>query len=315
MPFHGLSEDHALHRRLRAAGPILLVLAAASAATLAATSASAQVIEKVPELEGLDIVEKRGETIPKGLIFRDGRGSEVSLSQIADGSVPVLLSLNYGRCPKLCSVQLNGIADSLEDLAYDPGAEFRFVSVSIDPLESYQTAGSRRTEFVRRIGREVTGRGVEFLTGSPKSIKTLADAVGFQYRYQKDRRQYVHFPVLIVLTPEGRISQYLYGVSYPPGDVRLALFEAGEGRIGGVYEKLLMSCFQFDATKGKYTASIWAIMRFFGVVWLCILAAVLVPAWLGGSRIAAGRSTDATISSHVGENETGSEHTSPPFGG
>ena len=153
---------------------------------LVTTSASAQTLKPLPEVEGLETVEKRGERVPLNLSFRDSRGKTIALSSLIDGSQPVLLSLNYARCPMLCGVQINGIIDGLKSLSLQPGVEYRYVSVSIDPLESYQTAATQRTNFVRAIDRPVEGNGIEFLTGSPQAIQELAEAVGFRYRYLRD---------------------------------------------------------------------------------------------------------------------------------
>lgn len=271
--------------RLIATG--LLLAAAACGATSAAAQSAPTAGPKtgaVDELEGLDIVERRGETVPLDLVFKDGRGNDVPLSSLIDGTRPVLLSLNYSACPMLCGLQMNGLSEALRELAYEPGEEYRFLSVSINPLESPQTAASSRTNFLKRIDRRPAAGGIEFLVGRQEAIRQLADAVGFQYRYLRDRREYVHFPVLIVLTPRGVISRYLYGVSYNPSDLRLSLVEAGDGTISSVYEKVLLSCFRYDRQQGKYTPFAWGLVRFAGVVTLCVMTAVLVPAWLGWNR-------------------------------
>ena len=261
--------------------------------------------ETIEELEGLDIVEKRGESVPPDLVFQDGRGNDVRLSQLIDGTRPVLLSLNYNRCPMLCSLQMNGLAESIKELGYEAGEEYRYVSVSIDPLESPQTAAQSRQNFVGRIDQRPAFGGVEFLVGKQPAIERLADAVGFQYRYLPGKKQYVHFPVLMVLTPEGRISRYLYGVAYNPSDLRLSLFEASEGTISSVYEKLLLSCFRYDPERGKYTPFAWGLMRFSGVVMLCVLAAILLPAWLGWSREAKDGAAYASDEPAGGDNPGG----------
>lgn len=279
--------------------PGLIAFAIAAAVVCVPAPAAAQLIKPVPELEGLEVVERRGEKVPRDLVFTDTRGNEVMLAQLLDGERPVLLSLNYSNCPMLCDLQLSALAETLGKMKYDAGEQYRFVSVSINPLEAHRTAALTRKTFTQRMaaaGKEsavVENRGVEFLVGKQAAIKELAAGVGFPYRYLPEKKQYVHFPVLILLTPDGTISRYLHGIDFSPNDLRLSLYEAAEGKISGVYEKVVLSCFQFNPSEGKYTAFAWGLMRFSGVVMLCILAAILVPAWVGGSRIAAERAAAA----------------------
>lgn len=248
------------------------------------TDASGQAIKPLPETEGLETIEQRGEQIPLGLAFRNSAGQIVPLSSLFDGTKPVLLSLNYSRCPMLCGVQINGIVDALKDLSLRPGVDFRYVSVSIDPLESYQTAAIQRQNFVQAIGKTVEGNGVEFLTGSPNAIQELSEAVGFRYRYLKDKKQYVHPPVLISLTPEGVISRYFYSVTFEPQTLRLSLGEASDGEISSVFDRILFTCFQYNSHEGRYTLAAWGAMRLGAILTMSVLGVVLVPVWIRAAK-------------------------------
>lgn len=244
----------------------------------------AQTIKTLPETEGLETIEKRGEKIPLGVAFKDTKGNLVPLSSYVDGTQPVLLSLNYSRCPMLCGVQINGIIDGLKACSLQPGVDYRYLSVSIDPLESYQTASTARSNFVRAIEKEVKGNGVDFLTGSPEAIQELAEAVGFRYRYLKDKKQYVHPPVLISLTPEGVISRYFYSVKFDALTLKLALTEASDGHVSSIFDQIVMTCFQYNAVDGKYTLAAWGAMRLAGLVTIVAVGLVVFPVWIRAIR-------------------------------
>lgn len=244
----------------------------------------AQQIKSLPELEGIETVEKRGEKVPRDLAFRRSNGATVPLGALIDGEMPVLLSLNYTRCPMLCGVQINGLIDGLRELSLEPGVDYRYLSVSIDPLESYLTAATQRDNFVAALGKPVAKDGVEFLTGTPEAIRDLARAVGFHYKYLKDKKQYVHPPVLISLSPDGLISRYFYSVKFDGHTLRLSLGEASDGKVSSVFDQILMTCFQYNAIEGRYTLVAWGVMRLAGIVTLIVLAGVLFPVWLKAAR-------------------------------
>lgn len=246
----------------------------------AATPARGQVARSLDQLEGVGVTEHLDRQLPLGLSFRDDNDKQVHLQDYFAGKKPVLLSLNYSSCPMLCSLQLNGLVDALEQLELDPGQDFEIVSVSIDPLESPLRARQAKQRFLQRYGRTGTGQGWHFLTGNQREIKQLADAVGFEYRYVPERKEYAHAAVCYICTPEGRISRYLYGVQFDPQTVRLSLVEAAAGKIGTTLDRVLLFCFHYDAAAGNYAPTAVSIMKLGGGFTVVCLLGVLLPVWL-----------------------------------
>lgn len=232
----------------------------------------AQVVRSVSELEGVKVVEHLDERLPLDLSFVDDRGRPIHLRDLFDNAQPVILSLNYSNCPMLCGLQLRGMVDALTGVSLDPGKDFRIVSVSIDPLETPIRARLAKQNYVRDYGRG-NGDGWHFLTGKETQIRALADAVGFEYKYVPERREYAHAAVFMICTPDGRLSRYIYGVRFEPKTVQLSLVEAGEGRIGSTMDRVLLFCFHYDANSGSYAPAAVNMMKFGGM--LTVLAVVL----------------------------------------
>ncbi len=204
----------------------------------------------------------------------------VRLASFFTGERPVILTLNYSDCPMLCQVQLNGLVDSLREIKLQAGEDFQVVSVSINPSETPERARLTRQRYVKAYGRANGAAGWQFLTGKQKAIERLADCVGFRYKYLPERNEYVHTAVLILCTPDGRISRYLYGVQYDPTTLRLSLQETGEGKIGTTLDQLLLFCFHYDATSGRYGPVAVRLMQVAGGITLGALLIGLVPAWI-----------------------------------
>jgi protein SCO1/2 len=275
------------HRRF--AGRSLLAISSALALGVSGfvlpSVAPAQLVEPLPaEMQGVGIDDKSGDQTPLDLEFRDERGRPIRLADIFRGERPVLLSLNYSDCPMLCGVQLNGLFDGIEQMAWNPGSEFDVVSVSIDPLELPARAQQTKQRYLERLGRPGIGGGVRFLVGSQESIRKLADAVGFRYKYVPATREYSHTAAAIVLTPTGVISRYLYGVAYDPTTLRLSLVEAADGKIGSPLDQIILFCFHYDETKGRYGPVARRIMSAGAGVMIGCLALGLTPYWLRRSR-------------------------------
>ncbi len=239
-----------------------------------------QTTSKVGALEGVGIDEHLGESLPLNLTFRDSRGQAVSVASLFDGKRPVILSLNYSDCPMLCQLQLNGLVDGLKEMKWNVGDEFRVVSLSIDPLETPQRARQTKQRYVRAYGRPLSAAGWSFLTGDKAAIDRLADAVGFRYRYVPERKEYAHAAAIMVCTPSGRVSRYLYGVLYPAQTLRLALVEAGDGQIGSTIDHVLLFCFHYDATSGRYAPVARQLMKLAAAATLVGMLVAFVPAWL-----------------------------------
>jgi protein SCO1/2 len=264
-----------------AAVSIVSLLAAIFFVGAAVSRVAGQVAEESLEpLEGVEIVQKLDSQIPLETRFRDDRGRDIKLGQLFSGERPVLLSLNYSDCPMLCQLQLNGLVDALGRMKWLPGREFEIVSVSINPLETPTRARQAKQHYVKLYGKPQSADGWHFLTGDKNSIDTLAEAVGFGYRYVPERQEYAHAAALMVCTPGGRVSRYLFDVTYDPGTLKLSLVEAGEGKIGSPLDQFLLFCFHYDAEAGKYGPAARQMMKVFGGLTLAALLIGLVPVWL-----------------------------------
>ncbi|HPM83839.1 MAG TPA: SCO family protein, partial [Candidatus Anammoximicrobium sp.] len=235
-------------------------------------------------LEEVGVDEQLGGQIPLDARFRDENGAEVALSSIFQGNRPAVLSLNYSDCPMLCTLVLNGLVDGLQELAWVPGQQFDVVSISIDPLETPQRARLTKQRYVRSYGRPETAAGWHFLTGTQDSIQRVADAVGFRYKYIEKDKQYVHAAVIMICTPQGRVSRYLYGVQFPEQTLRLSLVEAGEGKVGSTLDKVLLFCFHYDAEAGRYGPVARNIMKLGASMTCVVLVLGLIPFWFRRRR-------------------------------
>jgi len=223
---------------------------------------------------GID--QKLGDSLPLELAFRDETGAEVRLGDYF-GERPVILSLVYYECPMLCSVAMEGLISNLRILGLDLGRDFQIVNVSIDPGETPSIAAGKKTDYLARLGRqdEVTASGWHTLTGDEEAIETLAGAVGFRYVYDEQSGDYAHGAAIMVITPEGEISRYYYGVEYPARDLRLGLVDAAGGTIGTVGDQVLLLCYHYDPVTGKYGFAIWTALRTAGVLTVLALAAFI----------------------------------------
>lgn len=237
------------------------------------------VTDDLEPLDGVGIQEKLEATLPLDLEFRTSDGKTRTLASLFESGKPALLSLNYSDCPMLCRLQLNGLVDGLRDMKLEPGKDFHIISVSIDPSETPQRSRQTKQNYLKSYGRPGTGDGWHFLSGDKQSIDRLADTVGFQYKYVPERKEYAHAAVTIAVTPEGVVSRYLYGVLYPAQTLRLALVEAGEGKIGTTLDRVLLFCFHYDATSGRYAPVAIRLMQLGASATLGAMAIGLFPVW------------------------------------
>jgi protein SCO1/2 len=237
--------------------------------------------DAVPEqtLE-VGVSERLGERIPLDLEFEDCEGNQVVLRDLFDGERPVILTLNYSNCPMLCSLQLTGLFNGLKEVELDMGSDFQMITVSIDPLETKARAKQTKQKYLRQYERANAGPAYHCLVGSEQNIRALADSVGFRYKYDKTSKQYVHAAATMFLTPDGRVSRYLYDVKYDPQTVRLALVESSDGNIGTTVDQVLLYCYQYDATSGKYAPTAFVLMQFGAGFAVLVVGFVLVAFWL-----------------------------------
>lgn len=231
----------------------------------AAASVRADDEANAPAMHAIDVDEHLGEVIDGDLTFKDHTGATVRLGDYFDGTRPVLLTLNYYRCPVLCNVQLNALTETLGALEWTPGDEhFQIVTVSIDPKEGPEVASPKRASHLKALGRG-DDVGWAFLTGDALNIKLLAAQVGVGYAYDAEQDQYAHPAVIMFLAPDGKIVRYVYGLTYDPKDVKFGLIEASEGRVGDTIDRIILSCFHYDATLGRYGPFAFGLMRLGGV--------------------------------------------------
>ncbi len=229
----------------------------------------------LPILKEVRIDQKLDGAVPMDLQFTDEHGRDVTLGQYF-GKRPVVLALVYYECPMLCTQVLNGLFSSMEPLRIDAGREFDVVVVSFDPGETPAMAMAKKTGYVKHYERPTADAGIHFLTGRQASIDTLADAVGFRYVYDEAIDQYAHPAAVTVLTTQGKVSKYLYGVEFAPMDFRLAVTSAGEGQIGTLVDQALLYCFHYDPATGKYSVAIMTFVRIGAVVTLVGLGAFVL---------------------------------------
>jgi protein SCO1 len=223
-----------------------------------------------PELlKEVGIDQKLNDSVPLDLMFRDERGNAVELAKYF-GSKPVILTLVYYDCPMLCTQVLNGLDRSLKGIPLDLGSDFNVVTVSIDPTEKPVLAEAKQAVYTGMYGRPGAKEGWHFLTGNEPEIKQLANAVGFRYAYDADSKQYAHASAIMILTPEGKISRYLYGIQYPERDLRLGLVDASEGKIGSPVDQILLFCYHYDPQTGKYGLFVSRLIKLGGLLTVLI---------------------------------------------
>jgi protein SCO1 len=230
-----------------------------------------------PMLEGVGVDEKIGRNIDLNLTFVDETGYAVPLSKFFNQGRPVILNLVYYKCPMLCNLVLNGQVASLRDIPWTPGQEFDIVTISIDPTEGFDLAREKKAYYLSSYDRPAPGW--HFLADHENNAKKLAESIGFHYRYDTKIEQYAHASAIMLLTPDGRMSRYLYGIRYKARDVRLALTEASEGKGKFTIEKLLLFCYHYDPTSGSYTLFARNFMRAGGFLTVLALGLMLAAFW------------------------------------
>jgi protein SCO1/2 len=205
-----------------------------------------------PALQDVDIEERLGARVPLDVRVTTQDGATVRLGDLVRGERPVILSLVYFQCPMLCGLVLTGAARGMRETGLGLGKDFDAVTISFDPRDGPRLAAERQRGYLQAFGDPDARRAWTFATGPEAEVKRLADAIGFKYAYDERTKQYAHAAAVFVLTPDGRVSRYLYGIEYPARDVRLAVVEAGEGRVGTSFDRLLLTCYRYDPASRKY---------------------------------------------------------------
>jgi protein SCO1/2 len=241
--------------------------------------------EAAPDaLKDIGVTEHLGSKLPLDLTFTDDQGQTVTLGKYFNGKKPVILQLGYLGCPMLCSLVSQGTVDSLRKLSLTAGQDFEIVFVSIDPKEDYKLAADKKDTYVQDYHRDGSRDGFHFLVGKQPEITKLADAVGFKYKWVEDVQQYSHPAVVMVASPEGKLTRYLYGVKFQDQTMRLSLVEAADGKVGNTIDQIILTCFHYDGKQGKYAMVAINMMRVGGALTVLVLGTVLVLAFRQNAR-------------------------------
>jgi protein SCO1/2 len=228
-----------------------------------------------PQLADVTFEQRLDQRLPLDARFRDETGRSVALGDYF-GQKPVLLAFVYYECPMLCTQVMNGISTALKVMPFRPGEEFDVVLVSFDPRDTPSSASTKKRAHLEHWTAQDTARGWHFLSGDEPSIRRVASAAGFAYRWDEKSAQFAHVSGVLVLTPDGRLSRYFYGIEYSPKELRMALVESGEGRIGSAVDQLLLYCYHYDPTTGRYSVVAMNLVRLGGAVTVVLLGGFIV---------------------------------------
>jgi protein SCO1/2 len=247
-------------------------------------AARAQSPNRLPAvLRGVGIDQKLNQQVPLDLNFRNEDGKTVQLANYF-GLKPIVLSLVYYDCPMLCTTVENGLLESLKNLKFSVGREFDVITVSFDPRDQPRIAAAKKAIYAGLYGRRGASEGWHFLTGDEPSIHQLTQAVGFRYRYDPETRQYAHATAIMVLTPQGKLSRYLYGIQYPSADLRLSLVEASANKIGSPVDEFVLFCCQYNPVTGKYGLIIARVIQAGGLITILSLGSFIFAMSRGGRQ-------------------------------
>jgi protein SCO1/2 len=271
---------------MRIARSILASLAASAAtATLCAQVSvgggyvpSAPTADAIPELEGVTIIDKLDSQLPLSATFRDDHGNSVTLRDVLPKDRPAILQIGYMKCPMLCSLVMNALVRGIQDMDWTVGQQYDIIALSVNPKEGPDLAEGKKAGYVAEYGRPKSAAGWHFLTGEESSIRSVTDAVGFEYRMQENG-EYSHAAGIFILTPDGRLSRVLYGVKYDSANVRMALLEASQGKVGTTLDRIILWCHIYDAQAGGYVVMAMRVMQLGGVLTLLVLGGGLGWFW------------------------------------
>lgn len=241
----------------------------------------------LPEtLKTVGIEQKLGEQLPLDTEFKDEDGKTVKLGTYFNSGRPVVLALVYYECPMLCNQVLNGLTGTLKGISFDAGKEFDVVAISFDAREydKPELAKNKKASYMERYGRPGTEKGWHFLTGTQEAIDKVTSASGFSYKWDEKSDQFAHAAAVMVVTPEGRMSRYLYGIDYAPKDIKFGIMESADSKVGTMTEKLLLYCYHYDPSTGKYGLAILKGVRAAGVLTLVGMGTMIFAFWRKNKR-------------------------------
>ncbi len=263
---------------------------------MSVTGAGAALAQSPAEvIEQVAFEQKINQPLPLQLTFRDEAGRTVALGDYF-GRRPVVLALVYYECPMLCTYVLDGLVRTLRPLSFNPGQDFDVVVVSFNPKETPALAAAKKENYLKSYGRPGTTNGWHFLTGEAESIRRLTEAVGFRFLYDESTAQYAHASGVVVVTPQGKLFRYFYGIDYPSRDLRLALVEASSNKLGTVTDQLLLFCYHYDPTTGKYGLLITRVLQILCLSTVFFLGVFLVTMFRRERRLSAALANPGTNS-------------------
>ena len=231
-----------------------------------------------PDVKGVGIQQELNGRVPLDTLFRDEAGNTVPLSKYVNGK-PVVLAPVYYTCPMLCSQIMSGLVSAMRPLSMKPGQDFEVVAISFDPHDTPQSASKKQLQYSRSYSSRAGTKGWHFLVGNQASIDAVMNAIGFHYRWDPAHKMFIHASGIILLTPEGRIARYLYGVEYEPKDLKLGLVESSHNRIGSAADQILLLCYHYDPKTGKYGATVINLLRGSAVLTLIGMALAAFLLW------------------------------------
>ena len=231
---------------------------------------------RLPQLEDVTFKQRLNTTLPLGAAFKDENGRDVTLGQYFDGKKPVVLAFVYYSCPMLCTQVMNGVSRAVKLLPFSAGRDFDVVFISFDPRDKPETAAAKKAALMNYWSMQNQSGAWHLLTGEVPQIKEVTSAAGFFYTWDDKTQQFAHMSGVLVLTPDGRLSRYFYGVEYSPKELRLALVESGQGHIGSVVDELLLYCYHYDPANGRYGAMVMNLVRIGGVLTVMCMAGFIL---------------------------------------
>ncbi|QDK43898.1 SCO family protein [Bdellovibrio sp. ZAP7] len=267
-------------------GTVLVLFSVTTTFAYNGTEAGMAAGDKARELQGVGIEEKLGKKLDLGMKFKDETGKEVALGDFFDGKHPVIISPVYFSCPGLCNFHLNGLTDALKvmDKNWTVGGKFKVVAISFDSKETPEIAAHKKELYMKLYDRPGSESGWHFLTGNEQQVRALTEAIGFKFRWDETQKEWAHASAAVVASPEGTVSRYLPGIMFNQQDIKLALNEATEGKIGNFVDSLVLYCFQYDPHKSKYSLAAVSIMKMGGGVMLLVMVLWLLPLYIRSRR-------------------------------
>ncbi len=278
------------HQALRKIGTVLLasVLVFFAQESLAYDGKPAPKVadEKPQELENVGIDEKLGGSIDLTLKVKNEKGEEVTLGSFFDGKHPIIFSPVYFNCPGLCNFHLNGLTDALKlmDKDWTVGKKYQVVAFSFDSKETPEQAAGKKTSYMDIYGRPESESAWHFTTANEDVVQKLTQSVGFKFKWDEAGKEWAHASAAIVITPDGKISRYLPGITFNPQDIKIALNEATDGKIGSIVDSLVLYCFKYDPSQSKYTLVAFNLMKVGGAIMVLVMVIWLLPVWLRGRK-------------------------------